>query len=324
MSYSTDPSFRIPISTPFDLGLTLRSGQAFRWRVYGGAALQYRRRAMTCRTGEPTPHASKSADNPETSYCGVIGQHAVVVAQRGDFLEVHLDEAVSHDAGQVATRVSQYFAFDEDQAAIERELASTHPVLGEMIRRKPGLRILRQEPWECLSSFILSAHNNIPAIERTVEALCDALGRQSGFRRNTYPSPEAVLRGGEQTLRNARCGFRAKYLAAAAEKILSGEVLLSDLESLSTPVARSELMRLPGVGRKVADCVLLFAYHRLETFPVDVWVKRAMARLYPETERMDAKRVAEEGERRFGRYAGYAQEYLYWFERAGVLENITG
>lgn len=257
------------------------------------------------------------------SYCGVIGDHTVILTQEDGFLQVRLDPAMEYDANRVAASVRRYFALDEDQAAVESELASKHPVLGEIISTRPGLKILRQDPWECLTSFILSAHNNIPAIERTIEALCEMLGNPAGFGRKTYPGPYAVLNCGEAVLNAARCGFRGRYLAATAKKIVSGEVDLKGVGSLPTPAARSELMRLPGVGRKVADCVLLFAYRRLEVFPVDVWVKRAMARLYPETRSMSPERVAEEGERRFGRYAGYAQEYLYWLERTGALEKMV-
>lgn len=247
----------------------------------------------------------------------------MILTQEHKFLEVRLDQAMEYNADRVAASVQWYFALDEDQAAIERELASKHPVLGEIIRKKPGLRILRQDPWECLTSFILSVHNNIPSIERSIEALCEMLGNPAGFRRKTYPGPCAMVNCAGAVLDTAKCGFRARYLTATAKKIVSGEVDLNGVSSLPTPAARSELMKLPGVGRKVADCVLLFAYRRLEVFPVDVWVKRAMARLYPETDSMPPERVAEEGERRFGRYAGYAQEYLYWFERSGALAKIV-
>ncbi len=269
------------------------------------------------------PVDAGDAAERKLSYCGVIKDHAVILTQEEGFLELRLDQAVEYDPERVAAGVQWYFALDEDQAAIERELASKHPVLGEIIRKKPGLRILRQDPWECLTSFILSVHNNIPAIERSIEALCEMLGNPAGFRRKTYPGPCAVANCGEEALGAVRCGFRARYLTATAKKIVSGEVDLNGVGSLPTPAARSELVKLPGVGRKVADCVLLFAYRRLEVFPVDVWVKRAMARLYPETTSMPPERVAEEGERRFGRYAGYAQEYLYWLERTRALAKMA-
>lgn len=277
----------------------------------------------------PRPGRGEGADYGEVAgqklrYCGVIGHDALIVSWEDGFLHVQLDPSMGYDADRAETSVRRYFALGEDQAAMERELASKHPVLGEIIKKRPGLRILRQDPWECLASFILSVHNNIPAIERTIEALCEMLGRPAGFGRKTYPGPHAVLSCGEAVLNSAKCGFRGRYLAATARKIISGEVDLNGIHSLPTPAARSELMKLPGVGRKVADCVLLFAYRRLEVFPVDVWVKRAMARLYPETNSMPPERVAEEGERRFGRYAGLAQEYLYWFERTGFLAKIAG
>ena len=145
------------------------------------------------------------------------------------------------------------------------------------------MRLLRQDPWECLVAFICSANNNIPAHQSAnVESMCESFGRPlalDGRVRNTFPSAEALSEAGEQPLRELRLGFRAKYVAAAAETVAAGRIDLFALREASYEETLAELTTLPGVGDKVANCVMLFSLDKLEAFPVDVWIETGFTRV---------------------------------------------
>ena len=204
-------------------------------------------------------------------------------------------------------RFADYFDLGTDYARGELTILSAMPDEGsraemaEALRRGRGIRILRQDPWETLVTFILSQNNNIPRIRLIVSRLCAACG-------DRFPEPEDLIRLGTDGLYALGCGFRAKYLSDAAAKVLSGAV---DPERIRTAGryedAEEELKRIHGVGPKVAACVLLFGFHRTDAFPVDVWMKKALARRFPEG--FDPVPLGE--------WAGYAQQCLFYAERDG-------
>lgn len=195
-----------------------------------------------------------------------------------------------------------YFDLDFDYAAV-REVLGQDPVLAEAMKRCGGLHILRQEPFETLVTFIISQNNNIPRIKGIVARLCEAYG-EGGF-----PSPERLAALDIPDLACLRAGFRAKYILDAARKVTTGEVNLSALPTLPYDEAEAELRKISGVGEKVAACVLLFGARQLDTFPVDVWMKKAVGHFYPEG--LDRSR--------FGGFAGIAQQYLYHYARISGL-----
>ena len=201
--------------------------------------------------------------------------------------------------------VKQFFSLDHDLPAITRAI-DRDPWMHAAIRRYWGLRILRQDPWECTAAFVTSIASNIPRITRNIEDMTGAfgIGRQ-------FPLPEEL--GSEQRLRALRLGFRAKYLVDAAR--LAGAGLLEDIESMSERDGRDALMVIPGVAEKVADCVLLYAYGRLGAFPVDTWIRKVMRQIYFEGRRASDERIRHFASHYFGRYAGYAQQYLYVYSR---------
>ena len=171
-----------------------------------------------------------------------------------------------------------------------------------------GIRILRQEPWETLCSFIISQNNNIPRIKGIVERLCRTYGDPIGTPRGvfySFPGPERLARLSVDEIFALRVGFRAKYISDAARKVASGEVDLGEVAALPTPEAAEALRRISGVGPKVAACALLFGFDRGDSFPVDVWVRRVLAKYYP-----DGFDPAALGDR-----AGIAQQYLFYYER---------
>lgn len=203
-----------------------------------------------------------------------------------------------------------YFDLERDYKALRGEI-SREKVLEKACDFGRGIRILRQEPWEALCSFIISQCNNIPRIKGIVENLCALCGDKITFLDKTYyafPSADAVARLSEKELSTLRSGYRAAYIKNAAEAVSRGEFDLEAVSSLSTDEAKRCLLELPGVGEKVASCVLLFGMGKLDAFPVDVWMKRAIVEFFGEG-KFDYKR--------FGNLAGLAQQYMFHYMRNG-------
>lgn len=166
------------------------------------------------------------------------------------------------------------------------------------------LHILRQEPWEALCSFIISQNNNIPRIKKIVKSLCMLFGEKIGEDVYTFPSYEKLAVLEPEDLAEIRSGFRARYIIDAARKVQSGEISLYDTDKLSVEELRNMLMKIKGVGVKVADCTMLYGLHRMDAFPIDTWMKKAMAKFFPD--------VSPES---FGMYAGIAQQYIFSYSR---------
>jgi N-glycosylase/DNA lyase len=183
-----------------------------------------------------------------------------------------------------------------------------------------GLRLLRQEPWECLASFILSSTKQIVQIQQIVSLLCERFGdplpAPSGCApARSFPTAARLAEVTEVDLRACKMGFRAPYLLAAARRITDGTLPLSKLAEMPLPDARNQLLQLPGVGPKIADCVLLFAYGFPSAFPVDVWVMKALRKLYFPRRKPSRLRLQRFTESYFGRHPGYAQQYLFHYMR---------
>ncbi|MCL5097418.1 MAG: hypothetical protein M1608_07800 [Candidatus Omnitrophica bacterium] len=215
--------------------------------------------------------------------------------------------------------LSHYLQIDHDLEAVLATFPDDEP-LRAAVEACHGLRLLRQDPWECLASFILSSSKQIVQIQQIIACLCQKFGQPLPGPSTTapafaFPSPERIAQCSEAELRGCKMGFRAAYLRATARMIAEGGIDLSRLDGLELDEAREALMQLPGVGRKIADCVLLFALGYARAFPMDVWVIKALRTLYfhgrPAPERF-LRRFAEE---HFGPYGGYAQQYLYHYMR---------
>lgn len=269
----------------YDLAATLNGGQAFRWRPVDGG------------------------------WEGVVrGRWVRLVAVPGGL------EVQGAGAGHDWNWLRHYLALDEDWEAIRATFPADEP-MQRAVAACPGLRLLRQEPWECLASFICSSTKQVVQIQEMVALLAERLGEPvavpPGHRpEHAFPSPERVAGAGEAFLRGCKLGFRAPYLAGTAERLVAGQLDLEALRAADLATAREALMSLPGVGRKIADCVLLFAYGRQEAFPVDVWVERVLRRLYfPRARRLAPRRLRRFSETHFGPWAGYAQQYLFHYAR---------
>lgn len=272
---------KIPHPEGFSLSGTLLSGQCFRWSM-----------------------------NTDGALCGVAGSRAVTLRQQNGFIFVSGDG--NDDAGKFW---QDYFDFATDYSAIRRHSVEAEPRLRKAVERCGGVFILRQDPWEALCSFIISQNNNIPRIRTIIDRLCRRYGQPVCSADGlpfawTFPSPEAVASAAEDDLRALGLGYRCGYLPAAAADVLSGRFDSHALRTAPIDEARKALQAMKGVGPKVADCVLLFGLHRLDAFPRDVWIKRALAGEFRDTPLLDSP------------YAGVAQQYIFEYIRTvGTRED---
>jgi N-glycosylase/DNA lyase len=267
----------------YDLAATLDSGQVFRWRQVNG------------------------------SWLGVVGKRQVRLTQRSDGI---LAEA--HAPAENWDWLREFLQTDVELEKILQTFPNDEPMKHTAAECR-GLRVLRQEPWECLASFILSATKQIVQIRQIVAQLCTCFGEQLADGDDdlacAFPSAEKIAGVTERDLRNCKMGFRAPHLLGAARDIAEGKLDLNALRYLPYVEARMELIRLRGVGGKIADCVLLFAYGFDSAFPVDVWVERALQTLYFPKRRVTEKRLRHFAATHFGPHAGYAQQYLFHYMR---------
>lgn len=260
---------------PISLDLTLRSGQVFHW--------------------------GRQADG---SWIGLIGEIPVRVFEENGLLQVEKE---------IVPLAKNYFSLDHPLEEIYAAFP-TDPMSAEALELCRGLRIIRQPRWECLATFITSSMKQVAHIRSMSLALRRSFGRPTkyGF---TYPSPEKLAASSEEAIKACGLGYRAKNLLATARMVARGEIDLEAIAELETPELREALVKLPGVGVKVANCVLLFAYERLDAVPIDVWIRRvlvAMRRGRGGT----ASQLARYARKNLGPYAGYVQQYL--FHRARV------
>ena len=297
-------TIEVRLPEPMDLVASLECGQVFRWR-------------RCAFPGRP---------DLKVAYKGVAGGTGLIIAQPdartgaaiSDSLWVQYDPSVT-STEEVRGIILRYFSYDDHVSSIEAKLKSTGHVMVDAVSFCRGLRIITQDRWEALASYILSTNNSIPNISRIIRNLSERFGEPCGLGERSFPTPERIAGESLSRLRECKCGFRDQNLSDAAIKVSSGDVDLEAIGSMTPEEARRELMRIRGVGPKVADCVLLFGYHMLEVFPVDVWVARAVSRYYLGGRQVSPREAREEGLRRFGRLAGYAQEYLFYYLRSQGL-----
>ncbi len=278
---------------PFALDLTLCCGQAFRWEKHGGW------------------------------WYGVVNGKVVKVRQSGRELEF---ENVDRDF------VVNYFGLKDNLSMILSEVGKDRHIR-VAIDNCEGLRLLHQEPWECLVSYVCATYKNIASIKRMLFALSRKFGEEIHFGGRSYfefPTADKLAEASLKELDDCELGYRAKYVSQTARRVYANDSAFEDLRKMAYDEARKVLLDFPGVGQKVADCVLLFSLGKFEAFPVDVWVRRAVVRHYAQhfpqefvheiskdesLSESEYKRLNLFGREYFGRYAGYAQEYLYHYER---------
>lgn len=211
----------------------------------------------------------------------------------------------------------EYLDLGTDYGAIKKKLMTGDKVMATAASYGYGIRLLRQDPWETFISFIVSQNNHIPRIQGCIESLCRQFGeKKEAWNGQTYyafPSPESLAIADEERLDACRLGYRAKYIHHSAQNIAkNGRGVLDKLRGESVDVAYNALLKYEGVGPKVANCIMLFALDKRSSFPIDVWVRRAMTNLYGMDE-SDIKGMKAFAKERFGEYGGIAQQYLFYY-----------
>lgn len=274
--------------TDYNLAATLMSGQAFRWKFR------------------------------DDGWESVIGSRWVRLRENNDQILVETAEPIGEWSW-----LTNYLQLDVNLAEVIATFPDDDPMRAS-VQFCRGLRLLRQDPWECLASFILSSTKQIVQIQQIVALVCERFGEAVSVPEGhgpvfSFPGFERLALTTETDLRNCKMGFRAPYLLGTAKMLLNKEVDLERLRTCSVEVARAELLKFPGVGRKIADCVLLFAYGFQEAFPVDVWVMKALRELYFPKRTVKIKSLQKFSQTHFGPNAGYAQQYLFHYMRTKTL-----
>jgi N-glycosylase/DNA lyase len=271
------PTLTLSPDQDFDLDLTLSCGQAFRW--------------LSAKDG----------------WQGVVEGNLIRIRQD------HRKQTLIYE-GTTEACICRYFALDQDLNPILQTIIDRDPEIQGVIEDCRGLRILRQDPWECTLSFLIATYSNIPTIIKRIETLAHTLGRELISDDTVYygfPGPESFSGVCGSSLNACRLGYRGPYLEETACRLARDPGWADRIRDQPYEVGRKELMRLRGIGPKAADCILLFAFQRYEAFPVDVWIRRIMQERYPVLKGQSNEAIRRFGQQRFGAYAGYAQEYLY-------------
>jgi N-glycosylase/DNA lyase len=271
-------------TSQYDLAATLTSGQAFRWR---------------CRDG---------------AWEGVVAGRWVRLRQEQNRIRVETAVPVED-----WTWLRHYLQLDIDLGKIFETFPPDQPMQSS-VQSCAGLRLLRQEPWECLASFICSSTKQIVQIQQIIALLCRRFGEPVAVPAGhepvwSFPDYRRLAEVAESDLRECKLGFRAPYLLGSARKLRDGDVNLSALHGVALEEAREQLIQLPGVGLKIADCVLLFGYGFQQAFPVDVWIMRALRQLYFPKRSVKLPRLRRFSQTHFGPHSGYAQQYLFHYMR---------
>lgn len=281
--------YRVENVKSFELTDIFESGQCFRWNV-----------------------------QDDGSYIGVVDNAVIEVRKIGQDVVFE-----SNEVDNLEGLVKKYFDLDRDYEKIKQTLSNIDDNLAKSISYGAGIRLLNQDLWETIISFITSANNNIPRIKKIIETLSRTYGKEIEFKGKTYytfPKPEEMAMATVEDFRKAGLGFRDKYVYKVVQMVQSGKLDLNELEQMEeTSKIREVLLSLPGVGEKVADCILLFSsLKRLEVFPIDVWVRRVMNELYLKEDdetKVDKKQIQKLAIEKYKDLAGIAQQYLFYWKR---------
>ena len=278
----------------YNLEQTFECGQAFRFDRYKEGYKGFIEKQLCYitldRDADSLPENQKDKE-------GICGRNALLAVEL-----IH-----TQPTDDLAVKIGQFLSLDTDYTAL-KEKFSKNETLARAIAFAPGIRVLNQDFFETLITFIISQNNNIPRIKQLCDRISEKYGTKIG---DTYafPSPQQMADITEQDYKDMKFGFRAKYLADAVAKVLSGEIDETTVKSLSYEEAQKYLMQIKGVGPKVADCVLLFSCRQYRSFPKDVWIKKAMAQLFPDG-------IPKEAEG----YEGIAQQYIFHYARFNLKD----
>lgn len=271
----------------FNLKYTLECGQCFRW---------------------------KKID--EDYYIGIIKDRVIKIKQDKNKLFV-----LSNNYSNLEKVVRQYFELDKDYKIIEERISKVDEYVEKAVKNTSGLRHLKQDFFETIISYIISANNNIPRISKSVNEISKRYGKEIEFEGEKYylfPRPEELKKVTIDEYRECGVGFRDKYIYNTVRKINNGEINLENMQEMDTLTLRNLLLTLMGIGPKVADCILLFSCSRQEVFPIDVWVERVMKKLYFDDKDVSKKEILKYADEKFGKDAGIIQQHLFY----NIRENL--
>jgi N-glycosylase/DNA lyase len=264
----------------FNLNYTLDCGQVFRWERNGDW------------------------------WTGVVDEQVIRISQNREELLV--------DSKLPPEFFSCYFRFDDNLSSIYKSV-DRDLLIDRGIRKYEGLRLIRQDPWECLISYMLSTASSIPMIQKRISLLSQSFGQELEEGYFSFPAPETLATADLSKLNECKLGFRNESIKEAALQVHSGDLDLEVLYRLEYKYARDRLMRIRGIGEKVADCVLLFAYGKLEAFPVDTHIKQIIQHYHIDDSFFEncvsLSKMGDWGREYFGPFCGYAQQYLYYQKR---------
>lgn len=258
----------------------------------------------------------------DLSYLLIAKQKLIKITQQTGSTSVIIHNSHS---GELEEIWKNYFDLETDYANIARVLSAKDEYMKKAVVFGSGIRILKQDPWEMLISFIISQNKAIPHIKQCIKNISerygDALEEEDREEHlyYTFPTPEQLVKATEEELRECKVGFRAPYIVDACQKVYSGEVALNDIFRMPTEEGKKELMKIKGVGPKIADCILLFAFGKSEVFPTDVWIKRVIEGIYFEGRDTKLEEIQKFAKEYFGDLAGYAQQYLFFYGRENAL-----
>ena len=277
-------------SKNFDPVISINSGQVFLWEKYGN------------------------------SWYGIHGDHVIKFTMTAD------GRSEFSSFPEVALCQYDIFRLDDDICKILDQI-SQDPFVHNLVGLYPGLRLMRQEPHQCLFSFLCASNTNIPMIRRMLNLLTKKFGNRvqvDGKDFFTFPSATSIYRASVSELRSCSLGYRIKSVKAAADLIVNCKLSFDGLKKASYEQARQELLQIYGIGNKIADCILLFSLEKLDAFPIDVWIARALAHHYAwlysrkfsdKITNRQYQLLSDVARKHFGKYAGYAQQYIYYHMR---------
>lgn len=277
----------------FNLKYTLECGQCFRWnKIY--------------------------EDDKKVTYIGVIKDRVIKISEQDDKLYVS-----SSNMDKLEEVISEYFDLNTDYKQIESVISKIDKNVNTAVKNSTGIRILNQDFFEMVISYIISANNNIPRISKSINEISKRYGKEIIFENDKYylfPTLEELLKVTEEEFKSCGVGFRARYLKNTVKAINENKINFEYMMKLDTICAKTELMKMQGIGPKVADCILLFSLNRKEVFPIDVWVERVMSKIYFKDlkGKVSKKDIINYSNNNFKEYAGIVQQHLFF----NIRENL--
>ncbi len=285
--------YKITNQESFELADIFECGQCFRWNI-----------------------------QDDESYTGVVKNSVINVSKKDN--EIIFKGSFEGSKEEFENLIRYYFDLDTNYTDFKEKLANIDEYLNTAIKFGSGIRILNQDLWECIISFIISANNNIPRIKKIIERISERYGKEIKFQGKSYytfPNVESLSKASVEDLRALGTGFRDVRISNTTHMILEKKVDLNKIKEMkSSDEMREELLKLDGVGPKVADCILLFStLKRLDVFPIDVWVRRVMNELYihnENEEKVSKKEILNLADKKFLKISGLAQQYLFYWKRS--------